>query len=115
VALEDPQLDKVPADALGLSHTPNIQVIKGRVPEILREGCPDQIAFLHIDMNSAVAEIAALDFLYDRITPGGVIVFDDFGWFSAVEQHHAERRWMTARGLHILEMPTGQGLFVKPC
>lgn len=93
---------------------PNIEVVKGRAPEILDEVCPDRIAFLHMDLNSAVAEIACLDHIYDRIVPGGVIVFDDYGWFVSSEQHKAEREWMTARGLMILELPTGQGLFVKP-
>ncbi|OYX29561.1 MAG: hypothetical protein B7Y99_12980 [Caulobacterales bacterium 32-69-10] len=46
---------------------PNIDVIKGRVPEIFQEVCPQRIAFLHMDLNSAVAEIAALEQLYDRI------------------------------------------------
>ena len=92
---------------------PNIEVIKGRVPEILVEHVPDRIAFLHMDLNSAVAEIAALNHLFDRITPGGVIIFDDFGWLASGDQHVAERDWMNARGLSILELPTGQGVFVK--
>lgn len=92
---------------------PNIEVIKGRAPEVLAEGAPEQIAFLHIDLNNSTAEIAALDVLFDRISPGGVIVFDDFCWRSARAQYQAERAWFAARGLEILPLPTGQGLFVK--
>jgi hypothetical protein len=92
---------------------PNIDVIKGRVPEILRERCPERIAFLHMDLNSAAAEIAALDFVFDRIVPGGVILFDDYAWLASQEQYLAEKAWMRERGLAVLEMPTGQGLFVK--
>jgi hypothetical protein len=43
-----------------------------------------------------------------------VVVFDDYGWFTAREQFDAENAWMRERGLEILELPTGQGLFVKP-
>jgi O-methyltransferase len=93
---------------------PNIVVTKGRVPEVFGETCPEVIAFMHIDLNSSAAEIAALDALYDRITPGGVIVFDDFGWQTAHAQFKAELAWFTARGLAIFPLPTGQGLFVKP-
>lgn len=92
---------------------PNINVIQGRVPEILRERCPDRIAFLHMDLNNASAEIAALDMLFDRLTPGGLIVFDDFCWGTARAQYDAERKWFQSRGLHVLPMPTGQGLFMK--
>ncbi len=92
---------------------PNIEVIKGRVPEILAETSPDRIAFLHMDLNNSAAEIAALEALFERISPGGIIVFDDYGWSSAKAQHHAENRWFADRGLQILALPTGQGLFIK--
>lgn len=92
---------------------PNIRVIKGRVPEILTEQSPERIAFLHMDLNNATAEIAALDALFDRISPGGVIVFDDYCWRASRAQHEAEKAWFADRGLHILPLPTGQGVFVK--
>ncbi|MET0273047.1 MAG: TylF/MycF/NovP-related O-methyltransferase [Phenylobacterium sp.] len=93
---------------------PNIKVIKGRVPEILAEDCPEAISFIHMDLNNTTAEIQALDALFDRLTPGGVIVFDDYGWTAAFRQREAEDAWFAARGLKILPLPTGQGLFVKP-
>jgi len=93
---------------------PNIEVIKGRVPEILETRCPERIAFLHVDMNNAQAEIAALDALYDRLSPGGVIVFDDYGWDVSRRQFDSENAWFAARGMQILPLPTGQGLFIKP-
>jgi len=93
---------------------PNIRVIQGRVPDVLHEDAPEQIAFLHMDLNNSVAEIAALDLLFDRIPSGGVIVFDDYCWEVSRAQHDAEKAWFAARGLHILPLPTGQGVFVKP-
>lgn len=93
---------------------PNIDVIQGRVPEILAERCPERIAFMHVDLNNVAAEIGALDVLYDRVSPGGVLVFDDYGWAVSREQHLAENAWFAARGLQILALPTGQGLLVKP-
>jgi hypothetical protein len=57
-----------------------IVVVKGTVPDVLREVAPQQIAFLHLDMNSPRAEIGALEVLFDRISPNGIIVFDDYGW-----------------------------------
>jgi hypothetical protein len=92
---------------------PNIKVIKGRVPEILQEGAPERIAFMHIDLNNAPAEIGALETLFDRVSPGGVILFDDYCWASARAQYDAENAWFAARGLQILPIPTGQGVFVK--
>jgi hypothetical protein len=96
------------------AHIENISVIKGRVPEILAETSPERIAFMHIDLNNATAEIQALEALYDRLSSGGVIVFDDFGWAVSRAQHDAETAWFAELGLHILSLPTGQGLLVKP-
>lgn len=91
----------------------NIEVVKGRVPEVLAKGAPEKISFLHMDMNNATAEIAALDCLFDRIVPGGVIVFDDYMWAASRAQYEAEKAWFAARGLVVLPLPTGQGVFVK--
>ncbi len=57
----------------------NIHAVKGVVPDVLAQACPQEIAPLHLDMNAAQAEIGALDTLFDKVVPGGFIVFDDFG------------------------------------
>ena len=94
---------------------PNVEVIQGRVPEVFAtRPAPEAIAFLHIDLNNAAAELAALDALFDQVSPGGTILFDDFGWVSAAVQHKAEKAWFAARGEEILMLPTGQGLYIKP-
>ena len=96
-----------------LAHIPNIRVIKGRVPEVLDQQLPEAISFLHMDMNNATAEIAALEKVFDRIVPGGVIVFDDYMWAAARTQYLAEKAWFAERGLVVLPLPTGQGVFMK--
>lgn len=92
---------------------PNVRVIPGFVPESFEKGMPEKIAYLHVDLNSPKAEIAALEVLFDRIVPGGVIVFDDYGWADFGKQKEAEDAWFSARGLSVMELPTGQGLVVK--
>ena len=92
---------------------PNAKVIRGVVPESFSQALPDQVAFLHLDMNSSKSEIAALEVLFDRISPGGVVVFDDYGWIGYRAQQKAEDNFVQARGHRILELPTGQGLLVK--
>lgn len=91
----------------------NVTVTQGKVPDVLAQAAPEQIAFLHIDMNNAEAEIGALEVLFDRVSPGGMIVFDDYGWTYYRTQMDAADAFMRARGLSILELPTGQGLVVK--
>jgi predicted O-methyltransferase YrrM len=80
---------------------------------MLAEVAPARIAFLHMDLNSPAAEVATLEILFDRVTPGGVIVFDDYGWHQFRRQKEAHDAFMAARGYHVLELPTGQGMVVK--
>jgi hypothetical protein len=92
---------------------PNVEVVRGIVPQSFGIAVPERIAFLHMDMNSSKSEIAALDALFERIVPGGLIVFDDYGWTGYRAQQLAEDEWVQARGHRILELPTGQGLLIK--
>jgi O-methyltransferase len=91
----------------------NVNVVRGIVPDSFEVAVPEKIAFLHIDMNSEKAEMLALEHLFDKVTPGGVIVFDDFGWTCNANQMKAELAFMNQRGHHVLELPTGQGVVIK--
>lgn len=95
------------------SDTPNAIVTQGKVPDILAEVAPKKIAFMHLDLNNADAEIGALEVLFDRMVPGAVMVLDDYGWLVYREQKLAEDPWLAKRGYRIMELPTGQGLLVK--
>jgi O-methyltransferase len=95
------------------SGKPYVRVIRGVVPDILDTIAPNSIALLHLDLNSAAPEIGALERLFDRVSRGGVVVFDDYGWALHGRQKEAEDRFMAERGYHILELPTGQGLLIK--
>jgi len=92
---------------------PNVRVVRGVVPDIFAETVPERISYLHIDLNSPAAEIGALDILFDRVVPGGAIVFDDYGWHLFRKQKEAEDAFFAARGYSVLELPTGQGLVIK--
>jgi O-methyltransferase len=80
---------------------PNVKIVRGFLPESFELAKPERIAYLHIDLNSANAEISVLEALFDRVVSGGVIVFDDYGWKSFSRQREAEDRFMAERGPHI--------------
>jgi O-methyltransferase len=92
---------------------PNVVVTRGKVPEVLREVAPDRIAFLHIDMNNPEAELGAMEALFERLSPGGLTIFDDYGWTGYQEQKRVADEFAARHGLSVLELPTGQGLLLK--
>ncbi|MES2341252.1 MAG: TylF/MycF/NovP-related O-methyltransferase [Pseudomonadota bacterium] len=92
---------------------PNVVVTQGRVPDSFSQAAPDKIAFMHLDLNNADAEIGALEILFDRMVPGAIMVLDDYGWLGYRAQKLAEDPWLAKRGYRVLELPTGQGLLIK--
>jgi hypothetical protein len=93
---------------------PNARVIKGLIPDVFNDGCPQQISYLHIDLNQAVAEVAALEVLFDRMVPGGILILDDYEWAGMYrDQKLTEDLWFEERKYRVMPLPTGQGLVIK--
>jgi hypothetical protein len=65
-------------------------------------------------MNSAVAEIGALEYFWEKVVEGGMIVLDDYGYSPKyLEQRLAIDQWASKLGVDILSVATGQGLILK--
>jgi O-methyltransferase len=90
-----------------------VKVIKGAVPESFGAGFPDKIAFAHIDMNHPDPEAGALKAVLPKLSKGGVVVLDDYGWWGYGAQKIALDPIIKENGLRVLELPTGQGLILK--
>lgn len=91
----------------------NVKIIKGYIPDSFKQGLPEKISFLHVDMNNAEGEIAALNVMWDRVVPGGICILDDYGWKNFAPQKKEEDLFFENRGYTILELPTGQGMVLK--
>ncbi len=92
----------------------NVKVIKGRVPEALAQIKGKKFAYVHIDMNAAEPEMAAIDFFWDKLSPGGIVLLCDYNIFGQKEQRYAWNMWARSKGVSILALPTTQGMIVKP-
>lgn len=95
------------------SGFPNTRIMPGLIPDSFEQGLPDAISWFHLDLNNAEAETAALGRLFERLTPGGLLIFDDYGWQRHRDQRDAADHFAHQRGHSILELPTGQGLLIK--
>ncbi|UUX50069.1 TylF/MycF family methyltransferase [Nisaea acidiphila] len=92
---------------------PNVEVVKGKVPESLETVPFGAVAFLHVDMNIAYPEVAALEHFWPLLSPGAPVVLDDYGSQAHVSQKSAIDDWATRSGANILLLPTGQGLIIR--
>jgi hypothetical protein len=93
---------------------PSKQIIVGRVPETLAQVTCDKICYLHLDMNCMQPEMAALEHFWPKLVPGGVVLMDDFAYSGYAEQNKGLSAWAKNMGVEILNLPTGQGILMKP-
>lgn len=93
---------------------PNARLIRGRLPESLAETEMNGIAYLSIDLNNAAAEMATIEVLWSKLTPGAIVILDDYAFTGYESQHRAWDSFAQSRNLMILTVPTGQGLLIKP-
>ncbi|MEO0462825.1 MAG: TylF/MycF/NovP-related O-methyltransferase [Pseudomonadota bacterium] len=85
----------------------NIDLIKGNVfdtlPTYLEQQPQTRLALLHLDMDVLEPTQFAIEHLYDRVVPGGLIVFDDY---NAVEGATIAMDEMIAKhGLALEKLP----------
>jgi len=91
-----------------------VRVIRGNIPEVFEGQSPEKISYLHIDLNEAPAEIAALETLFDRVVPAGMVILDDYEWSGVYRvQKIAEDPWFESRNYRVMPLPTGQGIVIK--
>lgn len=91
----------------------NTNVIQGLVPDVLNSFDIPELNFIHIDLNAALPEVAAMQILLPQLVPGGIIILDDYGFPETTESRIAHDSLADNFGYEILSLPTGQGLIIK--
>lgn len=91
----------------------NVHIIRGTVPDTLTQVNSKQVCYLSIDMNCVEPEIAAINFFWDKLVTGAVVVLDDYGGTNHTLQKQAFDHFASEHNITVLTLPTGQGLIVK--
>ena len=76
----------------------DVQLVPGVIPDSLVPLGDRRFCFVHIDLDLHASILGAARFFYDRVMPGGFLVFDDYGFSStpgarrAVDEFFADKR-----------------------
>jgi hypothetical protein len=62
------------------SEDPTVKIIPGLFPDSSKQITKEKFAFVYIDVDLYKSNYDAFNFFYNRMVPGGIIVFDDYGW-----------------------------------
>lgn len=57
-----------------------VRFVEGAIPGTLTQVQTQELAFSHIDVNLYEPTLTAMEFCLERTVPGGILVFDDYGW-----------------------------------
>lgn len=57
-----------------------VRIHRGEIPSSLKGVEGVAFSFVHIDLNDRISTRDATAFFYDRMVPGGLILFDDYGF-----------------------------------
>lgn len=106
--------DSVEPVRKNFAEWPRVHIVQGSIPATLDRVPSPRLAYLHIDMNCAPPELAALAHFWPRVSPGGLVLFDDYAYAGFEAQKPALDAFAREQAVEILPLPTGQGLIIKP-
>lgn len=106
----DTSLEKVKQN-VGFSK--NVIFQKGFIPDSFESVDIGDISLLHIDLDIHDSIIASLKHCYDKVLPGGAIVFDDYGFESCYGARLAVDTFFEDKTEEPIPLGTGQAIVIK--
>jgi O-methyltransferase len=71
---------------VGPVPTDLVHFVPGRVEDTLPDQAPDRISVLRLDTDWYESTWCELVHLYPRLSPGGVLILDDYLWWHGVRE-----------------------------
>lgn len=96
-----------------LSEFPEVNLLKGWVPDVFAELPDVKWAFVHLDLDLYEPTLAGLEYFWPRLVPGGVIVNDDYNSENFPGAGIAWDEFCTAHGIGSAVLDTGQAAILK--
>jgi O-methyltransferase len=85
---------------------------QGWIPERFHEVADRRFSLVHIDVDIYRPTLDALEFFWERVTPGGMVVCDDYGFSTCPGATAAMDEFFEGRA-PVMHLPTGQGLVIR--
>jgi hypothetical protein len=86
---------------------------RGWIPERFEEVRDKRFAFVHVDVDLYQPTRDSLEFFYPRLSPGAVLLCDDYGFTSCPGATRAVDEFLTDKPEKMLALASGGGFFIK--
>jgi O-methyltransferase len=90
-----------------------VHFVKGLVEDTIPTQAPESISILRLDTDWYASTRHELEHLYERLSPGGVLLIDDYGWWKGAREAVDEFLEHSGERLLLLRMASGR-IAVKP-
>ena len=95
------------------SDCPNAKIVKGFFPESGKHLDNTKFCFAHIDVDIYESVKSSSEFIYHRMVPAGIIIYDDYGFYSCPGTKIAVDEFYTGKEERPIHLPTGQCVIIK--
>lgn len=86
---------------------------RGWIPERFSQVSEKRFAFAHIDVDLYQPTLDSLRFFYDHMSPGGIVLCDDYGFTTCPGATQAADEHLTDKPETMIALPDGGGFFIK--
>jgi hypothetical protein len=96
-----------------LSEFGNVHFLRGWIPDRFAEVAERSFCFVHVDVDLYEPTRASIEFFYERLVPGGMLLCDDYGFVTCPGATRAMEDFFADKPERIVHLATGQGLVTK--
>jgi O-methyltransferase len=97
-----------------VKHDDKVMYHPGTIPSTFLNVDKAPIAFAHVDVDIKQSVFDCCEFIFPRLSVGGCMVFDDYGFPSCAGARQAVDEYFAGRQIIPLVLPTGQAIVYKP-
>lgn len=96
-----------------LSEFPKCRLYKGWIPDRFAEVADTAFSFVHVDVDIYAPTKASVEFFYPRLSPGGVLLCDDYGFTTCPGATQGVDEVLADKPEKMISLPDGGGMFIK--
>src|SRR5579872_2853966 len=90
-----------------------VAIHSGSFEETVAQVHAQMFCFAHIDADLYASVLFASEFIFPRLSPGGVVVYDDYGFRTCAGAKAAVDEYFSAMAVRPIYLPTGQCVAIK--
>lgn len=88
-------------------------LLKGWIPKRFAEVADHKFAFVHVDVDLYEPTRDSMQFFYPRMSQGGIILLDDYGFTTCPGATRAAREVLSGQAEQVVMLPDGGGFLIK--